>query len=178
MVAVEPLTDAAFAFACHGADADVIVVDAARKAPFALPRAAISAARGRGLVFEVCYGDAVARPRTLRHLVATASRIAAATDGGDGVALSSGAADAWQVRAPADVAAIAAMVGVKRALATTTNGALALARASERAAKLGIDDAWVSPDVLRGHLRALRHDPAAPRPPPKKRKAATKTKAR
>ena len=74
VIAAEPATEAAFAAACACADVDVVTVAAARRAPFSLARAPVSAARARGATFEVAYGPAVANPRTLRHLVATARR--------------------------------------------------------------------------------------------------------
>ena len=172
VVAIEPLTDAAFLFACRTADCDVIAVDASRKAPFALPRAAVAAARARGVAFEVSYASAISHPRTLRHLAATAARLDAAAGGARGaLAFSSGAAAAWQVRAPADVAAIAAMVGVRHGDAATAAGTAALDRAAARAADRNADDLWVDAAELDAHLAALGERPG-PRKRPKRRKAS------
>lgn len=99
IVAVEPLTEASFAWACDCEKVDVISVRCLERS-FVLSRRNVLKALERGACFELCYAPAIEHPNTVRHLAATAARLGDACRG-KGLLFSSRAKESHRVR-PSD----------------------------------------------------------------------------
>ncbi|KAJ1447887.1 RNase P subunit p30-domain-containing protein [Pelagophyceae sp. CCMP2097] len=182
VLAIEPTTEAAFAFACGRCDAaDVISVDCARKCAFAIARGPVAAATRRGACFEVCYASAILEPTSMHHLVGTAAHLRALCGRRrGGIVLSSGAGAAAAVRAPLDVVRIAtAVLGFRRgdAVAALTLQPGAVCRhAAGRAVDVGAARHWLDSEQVA--LYKAAHAAAAARSAAGGRSSSSKKKKR
>ena len=155
LVAVVPETDDAFRAACASSDVDLISVACGARLPFAVARKDVEVAIKRGAAFEVSYAHAIAQPRSLRHLTATGLRLAALTNGGRGLVLSCGSSEAWRVRSPGDVRAIAAMLGVRNTDGVVgASAARAVKAGAARLYAAGADDSWLDGDEIKALIGA------------------------
>lgn len=138
IVAVRPRSRRAFEWLRDKAadEFDLLSVDLADRLPFSLESGAaggwVGAFARRGVGFEVCVGRALADGTARRHFIANGSALVRATRG-QGVLLSCGAREALGVRAPADVASLGVLLGLRaegarRAMSTGCSGLLRRAR--------------------------------------------------
>ena len=149
IVAIIPETDDAFRAACASPDVDLVSIDCGARLPYAVARRDVQVALNRGAAFEVSYAHCLAQPRSLRHLIAAGGRLAALTDGGRGLAVSSGAAEAWRVRSPGDIGALAAMLGVRaHGGAVGASAARAVGHGAARRYNAGADESWLDGDEI------------------------------
>jgi len=113
---VEPLSERAFTHACTAVDCDIICFDLARRLPFRPRPLTMRTALARGVVFELCYAQALREPAARRQLLANALALTRAT-GGAGIIISSGAQRAFELRGPFDVANLSTLFGLAPAAA-------------------------------------------------------------
>ena len=157
LVAVVPETDDAFRAACASSDVDLISVACGARLPFAVARKDVEVAIKRGAAFEVSYAHSIGQPRSLRHLTATGLRLAALTNGGRGLVLSCGSSDAWRMRSPLDVGALASMLGVRKTDGVVgASAARAVAAGAARLYAAGADDSWLDGDEIKQLIGGAR----------------------
>lgn len=122
---MRPTTDSTFSVACLALSElkpfsiDIISLDlsASSRLPFLLKRSTVGAALANGVVFEVCYGEALALPegaeavpgkgeeeteRRRRNVIGGARELMRVTNG-RGIIMSSGACQLLGIRGPYDV---------------------------------------------------------------------------
>ena len=112
VLAVRPLTERAFQSACLTLDVPLISLDLAQHFPFHFRPKPCMAAVARGVRFEICYAQALAADHRGRaNFIANATGLVRATRG-RGFVLSSEAAGALALRAPADVVNLLSVWGL------------------------------------------------------------------
>jgi len=116
VLAVQPLSDRAFASACSLLDVDIIVVDCSQRSPFRWRVQQVREALSRGIHFEICYTPMLRDQATRRMAIANAVQLVRMT-GGKGIIISSGALNTFYLRGPLDVAYLATLFGMSRAAA-------------------------------------------------------------
>lgn len=124
LIAVQPTTEALF-HACAQSDCiDIVTLDCSNRLPFHLKRPSIELLRQKGIYIELSYGPALRHATCKRNLWATAAalfrvlgrsaasaHVAQQLKKTTGLILSSDAANAMELRAPADVINLALMLG-------------------------------------------------------------------
>jgi ribonuclease P/MRP protein subunit RPP1 len=115
--------------------ADIIRLDmSGGRLPFPLKADLVHASLAAGCVFELEYAPAIRDPTCRRFFIANAAELLRLTRG-NGILLTSGAANALELRSPADAAAIGGLAGISTrqcALAMTAAAALAIRHAEKR----------------------------------------------
>ncbi|KAI0383433.1 PHP domain-like protein [Hypomontagnella monticulosa] len=117
IVAVRPHTEKAFQAACltvSATEVSLITLDLTARLPFYLKPKPCMAAVARGLRFEIAYGGALnpgADARARAHFAGNVAQLVRATRG-RGIVVSSAAASAGTLRAPADVVNLLAVWGM------------------------------------------------------------------
>ncbi|KAI1384116.1 PHP domain-like protein [Hypoxylon trugodes] len=116
LIAVRPTTEKAFQAACltvSATDVSLISLDLSTRLPFYLRPKPCMAAIARGLRFEICYGSVLGGgdARARANLAGNVAQLVRATRG-RGLVVSSEAAGALALRAPADVVNLLAVWGL------------------------------------------------------------------
>jgi len=106
LVAAIPRSERAMQQACTSLDCDIISLDLNQRLPFKLKPALLSAAVKRGIHFEILYSGLLRDPTSRRHLINNSQALTRLLRGRN-VILSSGARNAFELRGPADVMALA-----------------------------------------------------------------------
>ncbi|MEW5297837.1 MAG: hypothetical protein WDW36_001018 [Sanguina aurantia] len=99
IIAIQPKTERVLQQACNSLDVDIISLELSQRLPFKLRLQTVAAALARGLYFEICYSSALRDPVARRHLFSNAQALVRATRG-QSILLSSGARNAFELRAP------------------------------------------------------------------------------
>ncbi len=121
IIAVQPENEKMFAIACTSLDVDIISLDLSVRIPFPIKAGYMRQAIERGLSFEFAYGPLVGDGTFRRNAIGNARmllrlglgkprRRGGALSGG--LFITGGASAPWQLRAPADVVNLAALLGV------------------------------------------------------------------
>ncbi|KAL3475410.1 RNase P subunit p30-domain-containing protein [Aspergillus californicus] len=134
LIALRPTNEKALLNACTNAECDIISLDLSVRHPYHFKFKMLSAAIGRGIRFEICYGPGVTGSglEARRNLIGNAMALIRATRG-RGIIVSSEARKALGVRAPFDVINLACVWGLsqelgKEAMCEETRKLVALAR--------------------------------------------------
>lgn len=112
VLAVRPTEERAFSNACLTLDVPLISLDLTQRFAFHFRPKPCMAAVGRGVRFEVCYAQCLAADARGRATFIGNVRELIRATGGRGIVLSSGAADAMGLRAPADVVNLMSVWGL------------------------------------------------------------------
>jgi len=135
LVAVAPGDPEVLRHAVASGVADIIRLDmSGGRLPFPLKADLVHACLAAGCVFELEYAPAIRDPTCRRFFIANAAELLRLTRG-NGILLTSGAANALELRSPADAAAIAGLAGLSArqcALAMTAAAAQAIRHAEKR----------------------------------------------
>ena len=121
LIAVQPLSERAFAFACTSLDVDVISVDLSKRLPYRFRPDLIKTAIQRGLHFEILYAP-VLRDQTSRSQSFTNAQALARETRGRAIILSSGARTAIELRGPYDILNLGTFLGLTEAQAHAAVG--------------------------------------------------------
>ncbi|KAG7671205.1 hypothetical protein Ndes2526B_g02328 [Nannochloris sp. 'desiccata'] len=116
ILAVQPLSERAFAFACNSLDIDIISLDLSKRLSYKFKPDLIKAALQRGVYFEILYAPLLREPGSRRQMFANAQSLARETRG-RGIIISSGARTAIELRGPYDVVNLATFLGLSEAQA-------------------------------------------------------------
>ncbi|MEW5315599.1 MAG: hypothetical protein WDW38_007016 [Sanguina aurantia] len=126
IIAIQPKTERVLQQACNSLDVDIISLELSQRLPFKLRLQTVAAALARGLYFEICYSSALRDPVARRHLFSNAQALVRATRG-QSILLSSGARNAFELRAPPGPLSTAPAAIVAHAAARKlTGGALSI----------------------------------------------------
>ena len=139
ILAVQPQSERAFAYACTSLDVDLISLDLSKRLNFKFKPDAIQTAMKRGVQFEILYAPLIREPGSRRQIYANAQALARETRGRS-IVLSSGARAAIELRGPYDVVNIATFLGLTESQAFAAvgkNAAAAIEHATKRKAYRG-----------------------------------------
>ncbi|KAG1665407.1 hypothetical protein FOA52_015817 [Chlamydomonas sp. UWO 241] len=136
VVSVAPTSEAVFQQACSSLDVDIITVDISQpRLPFKLSPQLLAAASKRGVVFELQYAPTLRNQTTRRASVANGTALVRALRG-HSLVVSSGADAEAELRSPAEVVHLAAVLwGLSQsqaAAALSSAPAAAVARGADR----------------------------------------------
>jgi ribonuclease P/MRP protein subunit RPP1 len=121
ILAVQPQSDRAFAFACNSLDIDIISLDLSKRLSYRFRPDLIKTALQRGVYFEILYAPLLREPGSRRQMFANSQSLARETRG-RGIILSSGARTAIELRGPYDVVNLATFLGMSEAQAHAAVG--------------------------------------------------------
>ncbi|CAN8301194.1 unnamed protein product [Cochlearia groenlandica] len=110
IVAVRPMNQNTFAYACEKAEVDIISIDFS-KMPFRLMHPMVKAAMKRGIYFEIKYSDLLKDAQTRRQVISNAKLLVDWTKGKN-LIISSGAPSVTEVRGPNDVINLMSLLGL------------------------------------------------------------------
>lgn len=132
IVAALPRTEKHLQTCATALDIDLIVLDTAGRLPYPLRHKLVGAAIGRGVRFEVCYGEVIGASQQLlqRHLIGNAAALFRVTRN-RGVVLSSGTNSPAGLRAPLDIVNLVGLWGLPATTARDSVGKAALAAATQ-----------------------------------------------
>ena len=103
LIAVCPRSEKAFQLVCSTLDVDIVSLDlSGGRLDFPLRNNIVGEGVGRGLHFEIAYGDCLSDSETRRNLFGNAVGLIRATMGKN-ILIGSGVADALDLRAPKDI---------------------------------------------------------------------------
>ncbi|KAM7258511.1 hypothetical protein ACFE04_014252 [Oxalis oulophora] len=111
LVAVRPLNQNAFDYACEKSEVDIVSIDFSSKLPFRLKMSMVKAAIERGVYFEIVYADLVGDIQVRRQMIANAKLLVDWTRGRN-LILSSAAPSVNELRGPYDAANLLSLIGV------------------------------------------------------------------
>ncbi|XP_037068300.1 ribonuclease P protein subunit p30-like isoform X1 [Pollicipes pollicipes] len=123
LLAVQPITQAAFNLACQTLPIDIISIDPLSFRGFMLSRKLSGLASRRGIALELVYAPALSAGAGRRQLLLTALTVTNVT-GGKNVLVSSGANHEHQLRGPYDVPSVAQLMGLSAAAAKASVSSL------------------------------------------------------
>lgn len=112
ILAVQPETEKMFISACTSLDIDLISLDLSVRLPFSVRAGYLRSALARGVSFEITYGSLVADAAARRNAIGNARMLLRLALGKRGLVVSSAAEAPWQLRAPADVMSLSALLGM------------------------------------------------------------------
>jgi ribonuclease P/MRP protein subunit RPP1 len=121
VLAVQPQSERAFAFACNSLDIDIISLDLSKRLNYRFRPDLIKTALQRGVYFEILYAPLLREPGSRRQMFANAQSLARETRG-RGIILSSAARTAIELRGPYDVVNLATFLGMSEAQAHAAVG--------------------------------------------------------
>jgi len=139
ILAVQPQSERAFAFACNSLDIDIISLDLSKRLSYRFKPDLIKAALQRGVHFEILYAPLLREPGSRRQMFANAQSLARETRG-KGIIISSGARTAIELRGPYDAVNLATFLGLSEAQAYAgvgKNAAMVVEHAKKRKAFRG-----------------------------------------
>jgi ribonuclease P/MRP protein subunit RPP1 len=116
ILAVQPQSERAFAFACNSLDVDIISLDLSKRLSYRFRPDLIKSALQRGVHFEILYAPLLREPGSRRQMFANAQSLARETRG-RGIIISSGARTAIELRGPYDIVNLATFLGLSEAQA-------------------------------------------------------------
>ncbi|KAL1208557.1 Protein GAMETOPHYTE DEFECTIVE 1 [Cardamine amara subsp. amara] len=111
IVAVRPMNQNAFDYACEKAEVDIISIDFSDKMPFRLKHPMVKAAIQRGIYFEIKYSDLLMDAQTRRQVISNAKLLVDWTKGKN-LIISSGAPSVTELRGPNDVINLMSLLGL------------------------------------------------------------------
>ncbi len=121
ILAVQPQSERAFAFACNSLYIDIISLDLSKRLSYRFRPDLIKAALQRGVFFEILYAPLLRELGSRRQMFANAQSLSRETRG-RGIILSSGARTAIELRGPYDVVNLATFLGLSEAQAHAAVG--------------------------------------------------------
>lgn len=121
LLAVQPKSERAFAFACTSLNVDIISVDLSQRLSFRLKAELMSIALQRGIHFELVYGPLLRDSATRRQLFANSQALVRELRG-RGIILSSSVPSVFDLRAPYDVVNLATFMGLNEHQAIASVG--------------------------------------------------------
>lgn len=101
-----------FISACTNLDIDLISLDLSVRLPFPIRAGYLRAALARGISFEITYGPFVADATARRNAIGNARMLLRLALSKRGLVISGAAEAPWQLRAPADVMSLGALLGM------------------------------------------------------------------
>ncbi|KAF5727418.1 polymerase/histidinol phosphatase-like putative isoform 1 [Tripterygium wilfordii] len=122
LVAVRPLNQSAFDYACEKSEVDIIAIDFSDKLPYRMKQPMVKAAMERGVYFEITYSDLIMDVKKRRQMISSAKLLVDWTRGKN-IILSSGAPSVNELRGPHDAANLSSLLGLsmERAKAAISN---------------------------------------------------------
>ncbi|KAJ4833885.1 hypothetical protein Tsubulata_047730 [Turnera subulata] len=111
LVAVLPLSQSAFDYACQTAEVHIISIDLAEKLPFRLSFSLVNAAMKRGVYFEILYSGFIADSNSRKGILNSYKMLLDMT-GGKNLIISSAAPSVNEFRGPYDVANLLSLFGL------------------------------------------------------------------
>ncbi|EEF29566.1 protein with unknown function [Ricinus communis] len=111
LVAVRPLNQLAFDYACEKSEVDIITIDFSEKLPFRLKLHMVKAAMERGVHFEITYSDLIVDVQVRRQMISNAKLLVDWTRGRN-LIISSAAPSVNELRGPYDVANLSSLLGL------------------------------------------------------------------
>jgi ribonuclease P/MRP protein subunit RPP1 len=111
IVAVQPLSERAFAQACTALDVDIISLDLSKRLAYRFKPAAVQAAIARGIHFEILFSPALRDAASRRQLFTNAQALCRETRGKN-IIISSGARSVADLRGPYDVSNLGTFLGL------------------------------------------------------------------
>lgn len=121
IIAVQPHSERAFAFACTSLDVDIISIDLSKRLNYRFRPDLIKTAMQRGLHFEILYAPILRDSGSRRQSFANAQALSRETRG-RAIILSSGARTALELRGPYDVVNLGTFLGLSEAQAHAAVG--------------------------------------------------------
>lgn len=112
IVAAEPTTEKLFLTAAQSTEIDLITLDATKKLNFRIKPQQARQAIDNGIMFEICFFDALRDSTARKSAISNARKIIEATKG-QNVILSSGATDHMLLRGPYDLINLAHLFGLE-----------------------------------------------------------------
>ncbi|AED97261.1 Polymerase/histidinol phosphatase-like protein [Arabidopsis thaliana] len=111
IIAVRPMNQNAFDYACEKAEVDLISIDFTDKMLFRLKHPMVKAAIQRGIYFEIKYSDILMDAQTRRQVISNAKLLVDWTRGKN-LIISSGAPSVTELRGPNDVINLMFLLGL------------------------------------------------------------------
>ncbi|XP_010443786.1 PREDICTED: uncharacterized protein LOC104726596 isoform X1 [Camelina sativa] len=111
IIAVRPMNQNAFDYACEKAEVDMISIDFTDKMLFRLKHPMVKAAIQRGIYFEIKYSDFLMDAQTRRQVISNAKLLVDWTRGKN-LIISSGAPSVTEIRGPNDVINLMSLLGL------------------------------------------------------------------
>jgi ribonuclease P/MRP protein subunit RPP1 len=116
IVAVQPMTEKLFLAAVQSTEIDLISFDATKRMNYRIKTAVARQAVDSGIMFEICFKDALRDPQARKTAFSNARRIIEATKGKN-VVISSGAKEAILLRGPYDLINLSHIFGLEASIA-------------------------------------------------------------
>lgn len=142
LVAVQPSSEKLLLMAVQSTEIDIVTFDASKKLNFRIRTAVARQAVDNGIMFEICFGDAMRDAQSRKNAISNARRIVDATKGKN-IIISSGASDPLLLRGPYDLINLAHLFGLEAAAARrclAQNGRALILHAMTRKTARGILD--------------------------------------
>jgi ribonuclease P/MRP protein subunit RPP1 len=142
LVAVRPSTEKLLLTAVQSPEIDIVSFDASKKLNFRIRTSIARQAVDNGIMFEICFGEALKDPLSRRNAISNARRIVDATKGKN-IIISSGASDPLLLRGPYDFINLAHLFGLEAAAARkcmSQNGRAIFLHALTRKTSRGVLD--------------------------------------
>ncbi|KAK4759144.1 hypothetical protein SAY87_020445 [Trapa incisa] len=111
LVAIRPLNQIAFDYACERSEVDIIALDFSEKLHFRLKQHMIKAAIVRGIYFEITYSSLLMDIHIRRQMISKAKLLVDWTRGRN-LIVSSAAATVTEIRGPYDIANLLSLFGL------------------------------------------------------------------
>ncbi|XP_023639845.1 uncharacterized protein LOC17888427 isoform X2 [Capsella rubella] len=111
IIAVRPMNQNVFDYACEKAEVDMISIDFTDKMLFRLKHPMVQAAIKRGIYFEIKYSDLLVDAQTRRQVISNAKLLVDWTRGKN-LIISSGAPSVTEIRGPNDVINLMSLLGL------------------------------------------------------------------
>ncbi|OWM68848.1 hypothetical protein CDL15_Pgr025035 [Punica granatum] len=111
LVAVRPLNQTAFDYACEKSEVDIIAIDFSEYLPFRVKKPMVNAAISRGVYFEITYSRIIADAQVRNQMMSNIKLLVNCTRGKN-LIVSSAAASVTEIRGPYDVANFLSLIGL------------------------------------------------------------------
>ncbi|KTW30724.1 hypothetical protein T552_00436 [Pneumocystis carinii B80] len=113
ILAVRPMNEKMFQYACTSMDVDIISLDMSQRLTFHIKHSTVSIAIARGIRLEICYGSSISDINCRKNLISNASALIRATRG-KGIIISSEASNLMYCRSGYDVINLSTFWGLSQ----------------------------------------------------------------